>query len=99
MLKHFLKCHPASLSPLPIVIIHSFYRYMYKVNHIEHGITHPYQKASYVHITTKNKREDISLFTNGQLFLMTDIQTLLLKEQSAGLCLNRQTMEVGFLHN
>lgn len=29
---------------------------MYEVNHIEHGITHPYQKASYVHITTKNKR-------------------------------------------
>lgn len=47
--------------PPPIVIIHSFYRYMYEVNHIEHGITHPYQKASYVHITTKI-REKISAF-------------------------------------
>lgn len=37
----------------PIVIIHSLYCYMYEVNHIKHRFTPIYQKATYVHVTTK----------------------------------------------
>lgn len=37
----------------PIVIIQSLYWYMYEVNHIKHRFTPIYQKATYVHVTTK----------------------------------------------
>lgn len=50
-------------------------------------IIYTYLSKGYIRTrNNKNKSEDVSLFTYDQLFLMTDWQTHVLKEQSAELC-------------